>query len=292
MNRKEEIRASVIRCGKQALRGLFLYVLPPVLCLVLLARPIGNAVRASDAAVFLILLGALVCTGLNLAAYRAVRKKHPPLLVYAHGACCLLAMVAVEYESLLNTYGPTSTLAVIGGCLALAALLLYSFWFASRKGTAAHLTALVIWVIIGFVFVFMVYRVWRDIESKTAGIDTWIILAVLLALIPASFSPLIRSSSLRKKARLRAVGLTEGKIIQIVGETHLDRSDESVTENHARIRYTVGNTEYETKADISKITTRWFGRKAFVGQTVSVHYNPDDPKEAYVNRIDRHFFDK
>ena len=64
-----------------------------------------------------------------------------------------------------------------------------------------------------------------------------------------------------------------------------------MTENHARIRYAVDGVQYETRAEISRYTTRKFGRKAFIGQEVTVRYLPENPGDAYADRIDRHFFD-
>ena len=69
-------------------RGLFLYVLVPALLITVLAQPIGNAVRSSDAAAFLILFAALAVVGLNWLVYKVIHKKHPPVLVFAHGVFC------------------------------------------------------------------------------------------------------------------------------------------------------------------------------------------------------------
>ena len=65
MNRQDVIKTLKSLFRTVVLKGLLLYVLFPLLCLWLLAGPIGSAVRGSDAAAFLILLAALVCVGLN-----------------------------------------------------------------------------------------------------------------------------------------------------------------------------------------------------------------------------------
>ena len=80
--------------------------------------------------------------------------------------------------------------------------------------------------------------------------------------------------------------------MQIIGETSLDLDGDPVTRNHVRIQYTVEDRVYETRADISRFTTRRFGKEAFVGREVPVFYDPADPSDAFADRIDRHFFDQ
>ena len=204
----------------------------------------------------------LVCVGLNWLVYYLVRRKRPSLLVFAFGLFCLLAVAVVEYDALPASAPLASTLAVIGGCLALAGLFLLSYWFAARRSRPAHVIAVGLWIIIGIV------------------------------LIPAVFIHRILSARRGTAFRRRATGLAEGRILQIVGETRLDRDEDLVTDYHARVEYTVNGVSYETRADIAKITMRRFGKKAFVGQKIPVHYDPDSPASAYTDRIDRHFFDQ
>ena len=291
ISRADARHARIVHYRNMILKSLFLYTLPPVLFLLLFTQPIGEAVRGSDPAIFLILLAMLGVVCLNWFAYTAVNKRCPSLLVFAHGMFCLLLTVIVEYETLPNTHPILSTLAVIGGCLALGFMFLLSFWFASRHTKPAASAAVVLWVIIGVVAVFMLYRVIRDFEVRTVTADTWITLAVLAALIPAAFAYKIRSSVRRSRFRRRTIGLTEGKILQIIGETDLDTDDELVTKYRVLVSYTVDGRNYETRTDISKLVTRWFGRKAFIGQDILVHYDPDKPEDAYTDPIDRHFFD-
>jgi len=199
--------------------------------------------------------------------------------------------VVIECEALRDTNGVVSTLAVIGGCLTLLFLFLFSFWLASRHSKFAHSAAVCLWVIIGLVFFFMLYQVIRDFESEHVSPDTWIMIVILAALIPAAFIRRIKSSRRRAELRRRATGLAAGRIMQVIGETHLDRDGDLVTDYHALIQYAVDDVPYETRADIYKLTMRRFGKKALVGQEIPVHYNPADPGDAFVNRIDRHFFD-
>ena len=98
-------------------------------------------------------------------------------------------------------------------------------------------------------------------------------------------------TSFDSAALLRATGLAEGRILQLIGETHLDRDDDLVPLHHARVQYAVDGTPYEARAAISLYAVRRFGRKRFIGRTVPVYYDPSDPAHAYTDRIDRHFFD-
>ena len=292
MNRQDAVNSMKSLFRTVVLKGFLLYALFPFLCLLFLARPIGNAVRGADSAAFLILLASLVCVGLNWLVYYLVRRKRPSLLVFAFGLFCLLAVAVVEYDALPASAPLASTLAVIGGCLALAGLFLLSYWFAARRSRPAHVIAVGLWIIIGIVAFFMVYQVIRDFETRNITRDTWITVVILLALIPAVFIHRILSVRRGTAFRRRATGLAEGRILQIVGETRLDRDEDLVTDYHARVEYTVDGVSYETRADIAKITMRRFGKKAFVGQKIPVHYDPDSPASAYTDRIDRHFFDQ
>lgn len=292
MNRQDAINSLRSLFRTVVLKGLLLYVLFPLLCLLFLAQPVGTAVRGAESAAFLILLAALACVGLNWLVYFRVRRKRPSLLVFAYGAFCLLAVAVVEYDALPASAPVASTLAVIGGCLALAGLFLLSYWFAARRSRPAHVIAVGLWIMIGIVAFFMAYQVVRDFETRNVTRDTWITLVILLALIPAAFIHRILSARRSTALRRRAAGLAEGRILQIVGETRLDRDEDLVTDYHARVEYEVNGVSYETRADIAKITVRRFGKKAFVGQKIPVHYDPDSPACAFTDRIDRHFFDQ
>lgn len=277
---------------KAILKNLFFYVIVPAFCLGLLTAPAGNAARGSDPAVFLMLLAAAVAVLLNWLVYSVLRKKHPPLLVYAYGAFCLLIVVIILSESLPSDHRLKSTLAVIGGHLGMVSAFLFSLWCASpRRSKLAHSTAVVIWVILGLTLCLMIFQVARDIEVRCVSLDTWINIGSAVLFILAFNMPWILSARRRSASRLRATGLAEGRILQIIGETHLDRDDDLVTLHHARVQYAVDGTPYETRAAISLYAVRRFGRKRFIGRTVPVYYDPSDPAHAYTDRIDRHFFD-
>ena len=292
MNRQDAVNSMKSLFRTVVLKGFLLYALFPFLCLLFLARPIGNAVRGADSAAFLILLASLVCVGLNWLVYYLIRRKRPSLLVFAFGDFCMLSVAVVEYDALPASAPLASTLAVIGGCLALAGLFLLSYWFAARRSRPAHVIAVGLWIVIGIVAFFMAYQILRDFETRNVTRDTWITVVILLALIPAAFIHRILSARRGTAFRRRATGLAEGRILQIVGETRLDRDEDLVTDYHARVEYTVNGVSYETRTDIAKITMRRFGKKAFVGQKIPVHYDPDSPASAYTDRIDRHFFDQ
>ncbi len=277
---------------RTVLRNLFFYGLAPALLLRLFAPAAVDAARRSDAAVFPILLTAAGIVGLNWLVYPAVRKKHPTLLVFSYGVFCLLAVLVLLAEALPGGHPLRSTLAVIGGYLAIAFLFLFSLWCASRRNKAAHSAAVVIWVLLGLMLCFMIYSVARDFEGRCVSMDTWINLGSICVFLLAFSTPRILSVHRRAALRRRAAGLAEGRIVQIVGETHLDRDGDPVTLHHARVCYMVGDEPYETRAGISPYAIQRFERKAFIGRSVLVHYDPADPASAYADRIDRHFFDR
>lgn len=289
-------RSDLLRSLKKGLSAspkiLFFYILAPCIILRLLADPIGSAVLRSDGNAFLILLLVFAAVALNWLVYSRLRRKAPSHLVFAWGFLWLLFVVIIESEAFPAVYPLVSTLAVIGGVFTLAALFLISFWLAARRARAAHTAAVVIWVVLFLVFCAMCYQVIRDIESRSERPDTWIILATIILMLLTACSPSLLTAARRSASRRRKTGLAEGKITQIIGETRLDMDGDPSTRNYARIQYTVSGIPYETRADISRITTRRFGKEAFTGKAVPVHYDPSDPSEAFASRIDRHIFDQ
>ena len=289
-------RSDMIRSLKSFFRLLFqktlpLYILAPAVCLYFLRRPIGNAVRASGSAAYLILLAALAAVSVNWLAYAVLHRKQPSLLVYAYGVFCILLVHLIEYTA-LPAYTPlASGLAIVGGCLAFVFLFLLSFWLSDRNTRLSRVIAVGLWIAIGVIAFFMLTQILRDIEIKKVTSDTWFTLLILIALIPAAFAYKIRSAFRRSRFRRRATGLAAGYIVQLIGETRLDLDQDPVTDYHARIQYTVDDVLYETRAEIYKLTMRWLGKKALVGQEIAVHYDPANPGDAYADRIDRHFLD-
>ncbi len=291
MNRKDLLRSLKSLFLVRMPKALALYVLCPVLCLVFLAGPIANAVRGSATAAFLILLAGFGAIALNWLVYYRVHRKQPSLLVYAYGLFCLLALVLVEYEA-LPAYAPlASTLAIIAGAVVLVSFLLLSWWLAARRSRPAHVFAVGLWITIGLILVFMAYQIFRDIESRQASADTWITLGLMLGFLLLCVSPRILASLRLSAFRRRASGLAEGRIAQIIGETHLDLDDDQVTLYHVRVEYSVDGIPYETRTDMTRYTLRKFGRDAFIGRKIPVHYIPGDPGKAFADRIDRHFFE-
>ena len=275
----------------ETLKNLLIYILVPFLCLGFLAQPIGNAVRGSAAAAFLIPAAALGLVALNWYIHTVVRRERPTLLVYAHGVFCVLVTAAIAYAALPGYTEQASTLAVIGGCLTLVSLFLFSFHLASRRSRPAHAFAVLLWLVIGTIAFFMAYRIFEDVRIRRVNQDTWITALVLLALIPVPFARRIRYAVRLAAAQRRASCPAAGRITQVVGETFLDRDGDPFTHYTARIRYTVDGVPYETDAEITGSALRKYGRKAFVGQEINVCYNPDDPADAFARRIDRKFFD-
>ena len=278
---------------KTILKNLLFYVVFPFSGLAFLSGPIGRAACESDPSAFWILFTAFALVCLNWLVYHTVHRKYPSLLVFAHGIFCLLLVLIIEYETLPGYlpryYGLTSTLAMIGGCLALAFLFLLSFWLASRRSKFAHAAAVMIWVMIGLIAVLIAYQAIRDIEGRNVNLSTWISIAILAAIIPAAFSRRILASRRDARMRSRATCVTDGRMIQVIGETHLDRDDDLVTDYHVRVQYAVDGTLYETRTEISKMIMRKYGKKAFVGREIPVRYDPENPEYAFTGKIDREF---
>ncbi|MCR5565940.1 MAG: hypothetical protein K6F61_03750 [Clostridiales bacterium] len=284
-------RLRVSRSLVTLLRNLFFYALVPGLLLWLLARPIGNAVRGSGTAAFLILPAALIAVILNWLVYKMIRRKLPSLLVFSHGVLCLLAVVFVEHDSLPGSSALTSALALIAGFLALMCLLLSAFWFAGRNTRLTRVIAVGLRIVVGVILFFMAYQIIRDIECKNVTRDTWITLAIMVVTVLVRFAPRILSALRRKGAENRATGLAEGRIVQILGETHLDLDNDPVTLQHVRVQYTVDGVPYETRGGITRYAIRKFGKAALVGRIIPVSYDPANPSDAHVKQIDMHFFD-
>ncbi len=292
MEKTERPRKSVSRHLAVIARFLLLYALAPALLLCLLAQPIGNAVRGSDTSAFPILLAALGAVAANWLVYLLVRRKRPSLLVYAFGLFCLLAVVFVEHDALPGYASLTSTLALVAGFLVLMCLLLPSFWLATHNTRLTRVIAVGLRIAVGVILFFMAYQIIRDFEIENVTRDTWITLGILIVTILVRFTPRICSAVRRRKAEDRATGLTDGRIVQILGETHLDRDDDPVTLQHVRVQYAVDGIPYETKGEITHYAIWKFGKAALVGKTIPVYYNPANPADAYVSRIDRRFFDE
>lgn len=272
-------------------KGLLLYAAAPALLLWLLAEPIGRAVRASDPAVFLILLGAAGAVCLNWYVYSLLRRKKPAKPVCAYGVLCVLCTASAEHLSLPVIHPLTSVLAIIICSLALLLMLLTSSWLAEKKTfKPALLAALTLRVLYWVFLCILVYQIFRDWEVGEVTLDTWIYLAVIIVFIIAFFLPRILASHRRKAARKKAAGTAGGRIVQIIGETHLDRDDDLVTEYLARVHYTVNDIVYETRACVTRYAVRRFGREKLLDWVVPVHYNPANPADAYVDRIDRRVF--
>ena len=266
---------------KQIIRRIFFYVLVPVLLLAFLAQPIGSAALASDAAAFLILLAALAAVGLNWLVYTAVIRKRPPFVI------CVLIVVCLQYGVLPGDHQLMPTLAVIIAALALGVLLLLERWCTAARSKPAHAAAVVIRVLLGFIFAAMIFQVLVDIENGLVTVDTWITIGIVIALLVAFYAHRIRVSARRSAERRRESSVVSGKIVQIIGETHLDLDGDPVTEYLARVQYSIDDIPYETRADIALKTIRRYGKDAFVGRAVPVYYNPLDPAEAFVNKIDK-----
>ena len=275
----------------QLIRLVF-YVLAPLLLLVFLARPIRNAVLASDPAAWMILLAVLAAVGLNWGVYAVIRRKRPSFLVFSVGIFWILVTAVIQYTGLPGGHPLMPTLAIVIAVLALVILLLLERWFTFRPSKPAHAAAVVIRVLLGIIVTGMVFQVLVDIENGIATVDTWILTGIIIALIVAFFAHRIRVSARRSATRRRESALVSGKVVQIIGETHLDLDGDPVTEYLARVEYAIDEIPYEARADIDLKTIRKYGKDAFVGRAVPVYYNPADPAEAFVNKLDKRMLPK
>lgn len=292
MNKTDTIKYLKYFYRTVILKGLLRYMLFPLVCLIFLARPIGEAVRGSDAAVFLILLAALGAVCVNWLVYGLIYRKRPSLLVLGNGVFWILVTGVIELEALPGYHGLSSTLAVICGCLLLACMFLVSYWLAPRPSKAAHIAAVGLWTGIGVLAAAMLYQVIRDFEARIATVDTWITIGILAALVPAAFARKIRSAFRRGTFRRRATGLAEGRIVQLIGETRLDLDDDPVTDFHARIQYAVDGATYEIRTGVTRTRLRRYGKEAFAGKKIDVHYDPENPGEAFTDPLDRRYLSR
>ena len=291
-HRERSWKSTMDKRIKRIIRPAFFYGLVPVLLLVFLARPIGSAVLASEPAAWWILLAALAAVGLNWLVYSAVHRKRPPLVIFSHGLLCVLVVACIEYGVLPGDHPLMPTLAVVIAALALASLLFLERWCTAHKSKFAHAAAVFIRVLLGFIFAGMVFQVLVDIENGLVTLDTWITIGIIAALVIAFNAHRIRVSVRRSEARRRESSVVSGKVVQIIGETHLDLDGDPVTEYLARVQYTVDDVPYEARADIALKTIRKYGKDAFVGRAVPVYYNPADPADAFINQLDKRMLPK
>lgn len=280
-------RAQRVRLLAAAVKTLFFYLAVPALVFALLAGPMGEAVRASDAAAWWILLAFLGAVVLNWQAYTLLRRRRPGILVIAYGILCLLAAVLIEIEALPGYQGLASSLALAAGALALAVLFLFGIWCASLHNRAGRISAAAVQIVLGLTLCLVAYQIIRDIEIKKVTRDTWITLAIFLLAVNASW---ILFAFRRARFRSRTREVAPGRIVQVIGETSLDRDDDAVTRHFARVRFEVNGAAYETRASVSRRTVRKLGREKLVGWVVPVYYNPGKPSEAFAKRIDAEVF--
>ena len=132
-----------------------------------------------------------------------------------------------QAEALLDNDAMSSVLTMAGGLLVLLLSILFYFWLASCHSKAAHMTAVIIRVMLDITLCIMAYRIWRDIETGISDADTWTTAGVILMILLGFQLPGIVRAVRRSASRRRATGMAEGRILQIVGETRLDRDGDS-----------------------------------------------------------------
>ena len=269
------------------LKNLLFYGAVPFFVLRFLASPITEAALRSEREVWLTLLFSLGAVTLNWLIYRLLRGRRPSLLVLAHGLSCLLAVLILQYLALPGHYPVVAALTTVGVTLLQGILILLSFWFVSLKTKPAYAAAVTIRVIVGIFLAVMAGQIARDFETGLANGSTWLTIGILVALVLGLFASRIRSAFRRSFSRRRKTGLVSGRICKIVGTTHLDLDDDLVTLFHAHIQYTVNGVSYETRGDITRFTLRRYGKEAFIGSEVPVHYDPENPADTFVEQIQK-----
>lgn len=273
------------------LKGFLFYILFPVILLVLLAEPIGNTARRSNAAAWGILAAALAAIAANWAIYRIINRKNPTTLVYTHGLCCLLAVGILEQEALPGDGAMAPVLSFINIALGMLALLVFSFWLASLPYRPAHAVAVTIRAVVGVGLFLCAWQVVRQFECGQVTLETGLTIAFIIAMIVAFNSRKLIALHNRNKERRRKTGRADGLTVQVFGESFLDREEELDSRYYAIVEYTVDGKEYETRADISRYALKHFGRKAFIGLEVDVFYDPSDPADTYVKKLNQYIFD-
>ena len=293
MNKSDLLRTLKSFFLEKLPKALLFYILAPLLCIVFLSKPIGEAACRSETAAFLILLAALAAVILNWLVYTARRRKRPSTLVFSYGVLCLLIAAYMEHEAVPADSALSATLAIICGSLMMIFFLVLSHWFASRRHSKAALAIAVgLRIAFGVVLFFMACQVFRDFETRCVSRETWITVAILIVLLLAAAAPRLLTLIRRSFLRRRATAQTEGTITRIIGETHLDLDDDPVTLFHCTIQYTVSDHSYETQASVTRHFLRRYGKENFIGRKIPVFYDPSDPAKAFMNRIDRHVLDQ
>ena len=206
MDKTAPTRSRKVLFWIRILKGLFFYALVPLALLLLLAGPVSRAVRRSETAVWLILLAALGAVAVNWIVYSFICRKRPSLLVFSHGIFCLLLVLIVEAEALLDNDAMSSVLTMAGGLLVLLLSILFYFWLASRHSKAGHSAAVFIRIMLDITLCVMAYRIWRDIETGISDADTWTTAGVILMILLGFQLPGIIRAVRRSASRRRATG--------------------------------------------------------------------------------------
>ena len=182
MNKSDLLRTLKSFFLEKLPKALLFYILAPLLCVVFLSKPIGEAACRSEAAAFLILLAALAAVILNWLVYTVRRRKRPSTLVFSYGVLCLLITAYMEHEAVPADSALSATLAIICGSLMMIFFLVLSHWFASRRQSKAALAIAVgLRIAFGVVLFFMACQVFRDFETRCVSRETWITVAILIA---------------------------------------------------------------------------------------------------------------
>lgn len=289
-------RPGLLRSGKKRLRiailkNLFFYAFIPLLLLCLLSRPIAEAVRLSDSAVLGIPALFLAAVILNWLVYGLLHRNPPTLPVFAHGLFCLLAVTVLVQEALPPGHAYASLLAFLSFSFGMVSLLLFSFWLSSRGSKPALAVSVTIRIVLIALLFFMAWQVMEDVRTRNAAPGTWLTLGFVVAMIVAFNGRKIHAACRRHVLRRRQSGVAAGRIIQVFGETYLERDGDLANRYYVLIRYSVGDVPYETRAEIRRFTMRKYGRESFIGLEVPVFYDPSDPACAFVQRIDRHILE-
>ena len=268
------------------LKNILCYLLVPLALFWIVREPVSGIAGRSDPepAVFWVLLAALGLVVLNWLVYALIHRGRPSPPVIAHGSLCVMAVALIEHAASENAPRAKETLFLIAFFLGLLVLILFVRWSEQSRWTAPKIAAMILRILIRAAFVVMGLLTLMGIFI--GGEDIRNILLSVFALTALALFWFMPAILLRR----RASEVTAGQIRKIVEEKSWDPEGGTAITHSAEVRYSVNGVRYNIRAKFSFFGSSFFGSvpyKAFVDKKIPVHYNPDNPAEAYTARISK-----